>query len=304
LAQGPRDLGPLCSKLSCERMNKRSLQESDGPIGVPATAAASISAHAKRVRPGTYLQPVAYEATMVHDPTAAPEKQAKVALDEAIAHGDVGRVQVMLQEIGSKFPEHAEVLMMHGLRTAGKEGHRTVMHFLLKQIETCPPCQLLEFLKYAIDGAAKRDEDVGGMMDYLLGVMTEVFKATYPKEFLVLLQHSVNSTARHGNLRLLKFLIDQTSAASLPIDCNLAFTEAANRGQAEVLLKEAIRCGAQYENVLLLMFNWLNHLPANNDSGLGCRHSLKAAARLQILRCYKQSNPEVCARLMSVVREL
>lgn len=285
-------------------MIKRSWHESDGPLSVPASASGSASVHAKRVRPSTYLQPVAYEATMVHDPTAAPEKQAKVALDEAIAQGDVGRVQAMLQEIGSQFREQAELLMMHGLRTAGREGHRAVMQFLLEQIEACPPMQLLEFLKYAIDGAAKRDEDIGGMLDYLLGKMGEVFKATYPKEFLFLLQHSVNSTARQGNLRLLKFLIDQTAAASLPIDCNLAFTEAANSGQAEVLLKEAIRCGAQYENVLGLMFNWIKHLPASHDSGLGCRQSLKAAARLQTTRCYKQSNPELCARLMSVVREL
>merc|ERR1712059_4881 len=100
------------------------------------------------------------EATMVHDPTAAPEKQAKVALDDAIAKGDDSRVHALFQEIGSQFPEHAEVLMMHALRTAGKEGHQTVMRYLLKQIEACPPRQLFEFLKYAIDGAATRDDDV------------------------------------------------------------------------------------------------------------------------------------------------
>lgn len=241
---------------------------------------------------------------MVHDPTAAPEKQAKVALDDAIAKGDNSRVQALFQEIGSTCKEHAEVLMMHALRTAGKEGQQPVMQLLLSQIETCPPRQLFEFLKYAIAGAASRDDDVGGMMDYLLGVIGEVFQKACPLEFTALVQHAVGSTAGHGNLRLLMFLIDRTSVASLPIDYNLAFAEAVDRGQAEVLLKDAIKCGLQCENVLLMMFQWIKTLPASHDSGLGCPSSLKAAARLQILRSYKQSNPDLCTKLMSVVREL
>jgi hypothetical protein len=241
---------------------------------------------------------------MVHDPTAAPEKQAKVALDYAIATGDVSRVQALLKEVCVQLPEDAEVIMMHGLRTAGKEGHRAVMHALLTQIETCPRHQLVGFLRYAIDGAATRNDDVGGMMDYLLGVMGEVFKITYPKEYVGLVQYSINAAASNGNLRLMKFLMDQACAASLPIDLNLAFSESAERGQAEVLLKEAIRCGAPCENLLLMMLQWLKSLPASRDSGLGCRESLKAAARLQILRSYKQSSPDICERLMSVVREL
>merc|ERR1712110_1407573 len=121
-------------------------------------------------------------------------------------------------------------------------------------------------------------------MEYLLGVIGEVFKATYPEVFKDLVQHSVNSAAKHGNLRLLKFLVDQTSAACSPVNFSLAFAESAERGHAEVLLKEAIKCGAPCENLLLMMFQWLKSLPLSHGSGLGCRESLKAAARLQILR--------------------
>lgn len=243
---------------------------------------------------------VDYEATLQQvDPTAAPEKQAKVALDSAIASGNVDQVQVILNQVGQIIPQHSIPLMMHALRSAAKQSSLGVMQFLLEQIGSCHPAQVFDLIKYALDGAAVQDNMA--MMTFLMGKVQEAFQA-YPQEFLELVQHAVNTAAKHGNLRLLKSLMEHATNMAIPINYDTAFNQAVSAGQGEPLLKEAIVGGAQYEGVTLMLLQAAKNLPENNDSQLGSRQSMKNTAKIQLVRSYKQKDPELFARLMAAVK--
>lgn len=261
-----------------------------------------------------YLQVVEYEKTLQGtDPSAPPEKQAKIALDAAIASGSLDQLRVVLDQIRRHMPTEAPTLMMHALRGTAAQDNVTAMQFLLEQIGGCQPQQLFEMLKYALDGAAERaapssmELDMSsarghGMMDFLLGAVQKAFQAAYPQQFLLLLQHAVNAAARRGNLSLLKFLMDHTAAAALPINYDDVFGSAVAAGQAETLLQEAIKSGADYENVILMLLQSIKNLPQNNESGVGSRQSLRNTAKLQVVRSYKQRDPALFAKLMTAVK--
>eukprot|EP00746_Dinoflagellata_sp_MGD_P161913 gnl/MRDRNA2_/MRDRNA2_89244_c0_seq1.p1 gnl/MRDRNA2_/MRDRNA2_89244_c0~~gnl/MRDRNA2_/MRDRNA2_89244_c0_seq1.p1 ORF type:complete len:309 (-),score=56.35 gnl/MRDRNA2_/MRDRNA2_89244_c0_seq1:236-1105(-) len=243
---------------------------------------------------------VDYEATLQQaDPTAAPEKQAKIALDSAIASGNIDQVHLVLNQVGQMIPQHSIPLMMHAMRSAAKQGSLAVMQFLLEQIGSCHPTQVFDLMKYALDGAAVQDEMA--MMTFLLGKVQEAFHA-YPQQFVELVQHAVNTAAKHGNLRLLKFLMEHASQAAIPVNYDTAFNQAVTAGQGEPLLKDAIIGGAPYESVTLMLLQAAKSLPENNDSQLGSRQSMKNTAKLQIVRSYKQKDPELFSRLMAAIK--
>jgi hypothetical protein len=247
------------------------------------------------------LQVVDYEQTKQQfDPSAAPEKQAKIALDSVIVSGDIGQLQTILSQIGQHVPQQRIELMMHALRTSSKQGNLGTTQFLLEQIQSCQPQQVFDLMKYALDGAAAQHNP--GMMDFLLGAVQKAFQTTFPQQFLELLQHAVNATARQGNLALLKFLMDHTAAATIPLNYDAVFAQAASAGRAETLLKEAIQHGAQCENVILMLLQSAHNLPKSNDSSLGSRQSIKTAAKLQVVKSYKKQDPALFAKLMASVR--
>ncbi|CAK0897836.1 unnamed protein product [Prorocentrum cordatum] len=158
-----------------------------------------------------HLAVVEYEKTLQGlDPTAPPEKQAKVALDAAIASGDVEQLRAVLDQIRLHIPQEVATLMMHALRTTAVQDNLVAMQFLLAQITGCPPQQVFELLKYALDGAAARESPGAmdlegssarghGMMDFLLGAAQKVFQGAFPEQFLQLVQHAVGAAARRGN---------------------------------------------------------------------------------------------------------
>jgi len=247
------------------------------------------------------LQAVDYESTLLTlDPTAAPEKQAKVALDRAIGSGSIEQLQMVLGQITQHLPHEAATLMMHALRSVARCGNLGMMQHLLAQLAGCQPGELFNLLKYALDGAAEQDNT--DMMEYSLREAEKAFCPSYPQQFHVLVQHAVNTAAGHGKLRVLKCLVDQTAAAAIPIDYKAAVLQAASRGQAESLIKEAIKGGAAYENIILMLLQALPVLPDTPGGGLGSRHSVKTAAKLQLVKSYKQSNPALFAHLMAAVK--
>jgi len=261
-----------------------------------------------------HLQVVEYEKTLQGlDPTAPAEKQAKIALDAAIAAGSLEQLQVVMAQIEQRLPQELPTLMMHALRATAVQDNLVIMQFLLEKITTCPPQQIFEFLKYALDGAATRESpgsmDLDGcgsrshsMMEFLLGGAQKVFQTSYPEQFLQLVQHAVNAAARRGNLGLLKFLMDHTAAASLPISYDDVFGNAVASGQAESLLQEAIKGGASFEGVILMLLQSIKNLPHNGESGVGSRQSLKNTAKVQLVRSYKQRDPALFAKLMAAVK--
>lgn len=249
----------------------------------------------------SHLQVVDYEKTTQQlDPTAAPEKQAKVALDSAIANGDIHQLQTVLKQIAEHIPQQTIILMMHAFRSASRCGNSAILHVLLEQTVSFPPHQVFDLMKYALDGAAMQDNPA--IMDFLLGFVQKAFHTGYPQQFLELVQHAVNTAGQKGNLGLLKFLMDHTAAAAIPINYMNVFGQAASGGQAEKLLKEAISGGAQYENVILMLLQSAAHLPENNDSCLGSRQSLKNTAKVQLVKTYKQKDPALFAKLMAAVK--
>merc|ERR1711920_559520 len=139
----------------------------------------------------------------------------------------------------------------------------------------------MELMRYALDGAAAQSNPA--VMDFLLGRIQEAFAASHPVWLHELVQRAVNEVAKHGNLGLLKFLMDHTAATSIRINYDIVFANAASSGKAEDLLKEAIVLGAQCENVILMLLGAAQNLPANNDSGLGCRQSIKTTAKIQLV---------------------
>jgi len=248
-----------------------------------------------------HLQAVDYEKTLQQvDPTAAPEKQAKVALDAAIASGSIDQLKAVLTQILQHIPEQMPVFMMHALRVVAKQGNLSMMQLLLDQISSCPPHQILEFMKYALEGAAMQDQP--GTLNFVLGKVQTAFQASYPQQFLELVQHAVNTIAKQGNLALLKFMMDHAAIAAIPINYNEVCNQAIARGEAETLLKDAIRGGAHYENVILMLLQSVKDLPANNDSRLGSRQSLKTAAKIQVVKSYKQQDPALFAKLMAAIK--
>jgi len=247
------------------------------------------------------LQVVDYEQTQQQfDPTAAPEKQAKVALDKAIADGNVAQLQTVLNQIQHHIPQQGITLMMHAMRSGAKKGDVCMMQFLLDQICNYDPQQVFDLMKFALDGAAVQGNP--GMMEFLLGAGQKAFHIVYPQQFVELVQHAVNTTANRGNLGLLKVLMDNTAAAAIPINYDAVFNQAVADGQAETLLKEAISGGAQYENVLLMLLRSVQNLPENSDSRVGSRQSLRNTVKIQLVKSYKQKDPILFARLMAAVK--
>lgn len=240
--------------------------------------------------------------TQQFDPTAAPEQQAKVALDAAITAGNVQEVQVILEQVGQQLPEKSIVFMMHGLRTAGKLDNTAMMQSLLDQIGSCQPQQVQELMKYALDGASQQDNP--NMIGFLMAAVAKAFHTAHPQQFIELVQYSINAVAKNGNLVLLKFLMGHTAAAAIPVNYDEVFGQAIAGGAAETLLKGAIQGGAQYENVILILLQAVKNLPENNDSRLGSRQSLKNTAKLHAVKCYKREDPELFARLMSAVKSV
>merc|ERR1712187_387282 len=96
--------------------------------------------------------------------------------------------------------------------------------------------------------------------------------------------------------------MDQTAAAAIPINYDVVFSKAASAGKAEELLKEAIDAGASCENVILMLLQSAANLPENNDSRLGSRQALKTAAKVQLVKSYKQKDPALFARLMTAIK--
>jgi len=208
---------------------------------------------------------------------------------------------IIIKEIREQIPHQATVLMMHALREAGKVGRPGVVQFLLEQIKDCDPQLVFDLMRYAMDGAATQTDP--GLMDLLLGAVQNAFQATYPQQFLQLVQYAVNTTAKQGNLGLLKFLMDHTAAAGIPINYDDVFQQAVSEGQAETLLSGSIKCGARYENVILMLLQSIGNMPACSDSRLGSRQSLKNTAKLQLVKSYKQSDPALFAKLMAAVKK-
>lgn len=256
------------------------------------------------LRPGqdpSQLQCVDYGKTVQQlDPTAAPEKQAKVAMDSAIASGNIEQLQGVLQQIRQLIPHQTVTLIMHALRSIAKHGNQSMMQFLLEQITSCEPQQVFDLMKYALDGAAQQSHP--GMMDFLLGAVHKAFHSAYPQQFLELVQHAFNAVAKQGNLELLKFLMDHTAAAAIPINYDIVFSEAVAAGEAETLLRGAITGGAQYENVILMLLQSVRNLPENNDTRLGSRQSLKNTAKVQVVKSYKQKDPALFTKLMTAIK--
>lgn len=259
------------------------------PFAVPSQPAANPS----------QLPLVDYEKSL-QDPTAAPEKQAKIALDSAISSGNMEQLQVVLTQIGQHVPQQTIPLMMHALRTAARQGNLGMVQFLLGQVGGCTSEQLAELLKYALDGAASQENPV--VMDFLLGRVQEAFVASNPACLIQLVQRAVNEVAKQGNIVLLKFLMDRTAAASIGINYDVVFRYAAANGKVETLLKQAIIEGAQYENVILMLLQSAQNLPDNNDSCLGSRQSIKTTAKVQLVKSYKRKNPELFVKLMTAVK--
>eukprot|EP00928_Gymnodinium_smaydae_P042568 TRINITY_DN28637_c0_g1_i1.p1 TRINITY_DN28637_c0_g1~~TRINITY_DN28637_c0_g1_i1.p1 ORF type:complete len:288 (-),score=48.85 TRINITY_DN28637_c0_g1_i1:110-973(-) len=247
------------------------------------------------------LQVVDYEQTKHQfDPTAAPEKQAKIALDAAIASGDTAQLQTILNQIAQLLPQTAATLMMHAMRSAGKKTELCTIQFLLDQVKDCSPQQIFEFMKYALDGAAEQNSP--SMMDFVLGAIQRSFHTSYPQQILELVQYALNAVAKQGNLGLLKFLMDHTASVAIPINYDVVFHEAVTAGKAEHLLREAIKAGALYENVILMLLQSIKNLPNNSESCVGSRQSLKNTAKLQLVRSYKRTDPTLFAKLMTAVR--
>lgn len=247
------------------------------------------------------LQAVDYESTVLTlDPSAAPEKQAKVAMDQAIGSGSIEQLQVVLGQIMQHLPLEATVLMMHALRSVARAGNLGMMQHLLAQLSGCPPQNLLDFLKYALDGAAEQENAV--MIEYCLREAEKAFCPAYPEQFRELVQHAVNTAARHGKLKVLKCLMDHTAAAAIPIDYEAAVLQAAHSGQAEYLVREAIKGGAECESIILMLLQAVPALPDTAGGGVGSRHSVKTAAKLQLVKTYKQSNPALFSHLMAAVK--
>lgn len=245
------------------------------------------------------LQCVNYDSSQ-QDPTAAPEKQAKVALDNAVASGSVDQLRLVLEQIGQHLPNNVTTSMMHALRTVARQGNLPMMQFLLEQIRGLPHQQFFEFMKYALDGAAAQDNP--GMIDFLLGIAQEVFRATYPQQFLELVQHTFNAVATQGNLVLLKYLMDHPVSTALPINYDTVFGNAVARGKGEPLLTGAIQGGAHYEKVILMLLQSVKNLPDNNDSRVGSRQSFKNTAKIQVVKSYKQKDPALFATLMTAIK--
>lgn len=247
------------------------------------------------------LQCVDYEKTQQQmDPASAPEKQAKIAMDAAIVSGDINQLQMVMTQIGQHLPQHRVTLMMHALRTAARQGNLNITQALLEQISSCQPQEVFEIMRYALDGATAQQNP--GMLEFLLGTLQKGFSSTHPQQFLQLVQHATNAAGKQGNLGLLKFLMDHTAAASIPINYHEVFSQAACKGQAETLMKEAIIAGAVYENVILMLLQGISSMPRSNDSGVGSRQSLKDSAKIQLVRSYKRSNPELFTKLMSAFK--
>jgi len=218
-----------------------------------------------------------------------------------MASGNTEQLNLVLNQIGQHVPQKSLPLMMHALRTAARQGNLSVLQHLLGQLGACTPQQVLELMKYALDGAAARQDPA--VLDFLLGRIQEAFVTSHPLLLLELVQHSVDEAARQGNLGVLKFLMDRTAAASITVNYDVVFARAAASGNAETLLREAISKGSQYENVILMLLDAARrNLPDNNDSKLGSRQSIKNTAKLQLVKTYKQKDPELFARLMAVVK--
>jgi len=233
------------------------------------------------------------------DPNSAPEKQAKTAVDAAIASGNVQSVQAVLDQVGAHIPQHRHVVMMRALRTASKRNSVEMVQYLLDQIRSCQPEEVFEFMKYALYGAAMQDNPA--IMDFILGAVQKGF-AAYPKQFLELLQHAVNACAREGNLGMMKFLMDHSLAASIPINWDEVFGWAVWEGKAEPLLQGAIRGGALYENIILMLLGCVKRLPENSDSRVGSRQSLKNTAKVELIKSYKKKDPVLFEKLMTAVK--
>lgn len=247
------------------------------------------------------LQVVDYDTTLQQiDATAAPEKQAKVALDNAIVSGNLQELQIVLKQIGQHIPHEAETLVMHAIRTAGRQGNVAMAQWLLEQISTWQPQVVFMILRYALDGAASQANP--SILEFFFGFVQKAFSTTFPTQFLQLVQHAVNTCARQSNLTLLKMLMDHTRASSIPINYDEVFRQAASDGSAETLLKEAIAAGAQYESVILMLLQSAANLPENSDSSLGSRQSLKNAAKIQLIKIYKQKDPVLFVTLMTAVK--
>lgn len=256
--------------------------------------------------PGTgvepqYLQVVDYEKTQQQvDPTSAPVKQAKVSMDAAIATANMEQLHIVFQQIGQLIPQDAMPLLMHAFRSAAAQGNIDIMKFVLAQTGSCNPEQLYELMKYGLDGAATQTSPQ--MMDFLLGAVGEAFQSKFPQQLLELLQYAVGTTATKGNLVLLKFLMDHTAAAAIPVNYDDVFLRAVRAGHAETLLKDAIQGGGQYENVILMLLHSVKLLPDNNESHVGSRQSFKSTAKLHLVKCYKQKDPQLFEKLMAVVK--
>lgn len=247
----------------------------------------------------SHLPCVNYERSL-QDPAAAPEKQAKIALDSAIASGSIEQLQVVTGQIGQLIPHQSSTLMMHAFRSVARQGNLCMMKFLLEQISSCQPHEVFDFMKYGIDGAATQDNP--GMMGFLLGKVQEAFRASYTQQFHELVQHAFNAAAVQGNLALLKFLMDHAATTTMPVNYDDVFRHAVTGGTAETLLKDAIQGGAQYENAILMLLQSVRNLPDNNDSRVGSRQSLKNTAKLQVIKSYKHKDPALFARLMAAIK--
>jgi len=243
------------------------------------------------------LQCIDYETSKL-DPAAAPEKPAKLALDRAIATGSLEQLRAVLGQVAQHLPQESRALTMHCLRDSARQGNLEMLQFLLEQIKTCPPAELCELLKYALQGAAM--QPAPGVLDFLLGAVQQLCSGQL---LLELLQHAVGAAARHGNLVLLKFLMDHTAAAAIPIDYDKVFGQAISGGKAEDLLRASIQGGAHFENVIMMLLHSLKNLPESvNDSQVGSRQSLKNTAKIQVVKSYKKQDPVLFERLMSAIK--
>eukprot|EP00930_Biecheleria_cincta_P026384 TRINITY_DN18602_c0_g1_i1.p1 TRINITY_DN18602_c0_g1~~TRINITY_DN18602_c0_g1_i1.p1 ORF type:complete len:306 (-),score=54.21 TRINITY_DN18602_c0_g1_i1:381-1298(-) len=242
------------------------------------------------------LQCLDYETSKL-DPAAAPEKQAKVAIDRAIASGSLEQLRGVLSQVEQHLPQETRSLTMHCLRESAKGGSLDMLHFLLEQLKACQPSDLCELLKYALTGAAMQPGP--GVLDFLLGAVQRLC----PGQLLELLQYAVGAAAGQGNLRLLKFLMDHTAAAAIPINYSVVFNQAISAGKAEDLLRGAIEGGVYYENVIMMLLFALKSIPENvNESQVGSRQSLENAAKLQVVKSYKKTDPVLFERLMAAIK--
>lgn len=96
--------------------------------------------------------------------------------------------------------------------------------------------------------------------------------------------------------------MDHGAAAMIPLNYESIFLAANAKGQVETLLKESIIGGALYENVILMLLQGVSTLPEKGESHLGSRQSLRTAAKVQVVKSYKQKDPILFARLMSAIK--